>query len=73
MNTILVDIKEQELVNFISTTNFNLNTLNENGHKNLFECYPFTLYRKRMMGESFLTIQIPLIDFCLFLGSGLVK
>jgi len=73
MNTISVDIKEQDLPNFVLVSNYNLSSLNEQGHEKLFKELPFTLYRKRMMGESFLTIQIPLIDFCLFSGSGLVK
>ena len=73
MNTILVDIKEQDLLNFTMLSNYNLSNMNEQGHKELFNKMPFTIYRKRMMGERFLTIQIPLVDFCLFLGSGLVK
>ncbi len=73
MNTISVDIKEQDLINFTSLSTLNLSSFSKEGHEKLFKEYPFTLYKKRMMGESFLTIQIPLIDFCLFLGSGLVK
>lgn len=73
MNTILVDIKEQDLLNFTTLSTYKLSSFDEQGHEKLFKQFPFTLYRKRMMGESFLTIQIPLTDFCLFLGSDLVK
>lgn len=73
MNTILVDIKEQDLVNFIILSNFNLSAMDEQGHKELFKQYPFTLYKKRMMGDYMVTMQISVLDYCLFLGSGLVK
>lgn len=72
MNTISVDIKETELINFITVSN-SIHGLNEQGHNRLFEQLPFTLYRSRMMGEYMVTIQIPIVDYCLFLGNDLVK
>ena len=71
MNTISVDIKEQDLIN-LSVVSETL-TSNKEVNESLFKLYPFTLYRKRMLGESFLTIQIPLNNFFLFLDGGLVK
>ena len=73
MNTILVDIKEQDLPNFILLSSYNLASLNEQGHEKLFKELPFTLYRKRMMGDYMVTIQISIINYCLFLGHGLIK
>ncbi len=73
MNTISVDIKTEDLITFHSLSSFSLRSLTKEGYEELFKEFPFTLYKKRMSGESFLTIQIPLIDFCLFLSSGLVK
>lgn len=46
MNTISVDIKEQDLINFVAVSNYNLASLNEQGHKQLFKELPFTLYKK---------------------------
>jgi hypothetical protein len=70
--TATVDIKEQDLVNFVIVGK-NLPSVNlEQSVCYLLEQYPFTLYRKRMMGESFVTIQIPLENYCLFLGHQLV-
>lgn len=73
MDTISVDIKEQDLINFIIfSKNISANITTE-GYKTMFKIYPFTLYRQRMMGDHIVTIQIPLENYCLFLGHELVK
>ncbi len=73
MTTISVDIREQDLVNFTSANEFNLARANEQGLENIFKQHPFTLYKVRMSGNHMVTIQIPLVDYFLFLSSGLVK
>lgn len=73
MNTVLVDIKESDLVNFTLLNKYSLGGFNEDGHKKLFEEYPFILYGKRMMGDHVITIQIPLENYILFLEYNLVK
>jgi hypothetical protein len=72
MNTISVDIEETELMNFI-TVSSSMHGLNEEGHNRLFDQFPFKLYKNRMMGEYMVTIQIPIVDYFLFLGNDLVK
>jgi len=73
MATILVDIKESDLVNFIVVERMNLHSFNNEGVKQLFTEYPFLLYKKRMMGDYMVTIQISLDDFILFKIHQLVK
>jgi hypothetical protein len=72
MTTVLVDISEKDLINFLTIDNLNLEGFNEEGRKNLLKEYPFTLYQNRMIG-SFITIQISLHGFLLFKGFNLIK
>lgn len=71
--TALVDIYESDLVNFISLNKMNLSSFTEHGQSELFKKYPFTLYRERKDNYSMVTIQIPLIDYVLFLSHGLIE
>ena len=71
--TISVDIKEQDLMNLVSLNNLNLGSFDEKGHKSLFETFPITLYKNRMVGNNVVTIQIPIINYILFSAHGLVK
>lgn len=73
MNTVTVDISQVDLTNFVYVTNKNLENMNESQHEDLFNLHPFTLYQNRMHGNHMVTMQIPLMDFILFLGHGLVK
>lgn len=73
MNTIIVDIRETDLMNFTQVLQFSLDTISKDGHKELFKQFPFTLFKNRMHGDHMITMQIPLIDYILFLGYGLVK
>lgn len=72
MNTILVDIRESDLINYVTVSQA-IHGLNEKGHQELFEKFPFTLYKNRMMGNYMVTIQIPIVDYCLYLGNYLVE
>lgn len=73
--TISVDIKEQDLMNLVSLNkqDLNLHTYTEQTLGYLFEQYPFTLYKDRMMGNHMVTIQIQIKDYFLFALHGLVK
>lgn len=70
--TVTVDINENQLMSFTLFQQTNFHSLNEEGHKKLFESYKFVLYRKRMMGDYMITIQIPLVDYCLYLSNNIV-
>lgn len=72
MITATVDIKINDLINLKSVEMMSLSKMTEEGHKKIFESYPFKLYSKRMMGENFITIQIPLDNFLLFVSHGLI-
>ena len=73
MNTVIVDIQEKDLINFTQVVQFSLDTISKDGHKELFKQFPFTLYRERTCGNHMITMQIPLMEYILFLGYGLVK
>lgn len=73
MTTVTVDIKEQDLINLVIVEKLNLADYSESAGQEVLKQYPFTLYRERMMGNHIVTIQIPIVDYCLCLGSGLVK
>ena len=70
--TITVDIIERELLNLLSVS-MTLNPRHEEINKQLFEAFPFTIYKERMVGKGIVTIQIPIKDYCLYLSEGLVK
>lgn len=69
--TATVDIKDSELMNLIVISNFNLVSLTSEVIENLIKERPFILYKGRM-GTNFTTIQIPIAEYCLFLGHQLV-
>ena len=70
MNTVLVDIEEKHLIPFYQLSGYDFRHNNEEGNNTLFKAFPFILYRHR---RGFTTINIPLENYILFLGSGLVK
>ena len=72
MNTVSIDIKEEDLAKFTIANSFDLNNMTEEGHKKLFKEYPFKGYKNRMMGNDMITIQIPLTLYLLFRGYGLI-
>lgn len=73
MNTILVDIREQDLISFTLCSKSLSAGITTEGYKSMFKLYPFTLYKQRMMGDHIITIQIPLENYFLFLGHELVR
>lgn len=72
MTTISVDINENKLPNLYTVIKLPLENYNELTHTMLFEKYPFKIYKKRMMGEHMVTVQIPLDHYILFKVHGLV-
>jgi len=73
MTTVTVDIEEKDLIPFYQLSGYSFNKNTEEGNNNLFKAFPFILYKKRMVGEGMTTINIPLENYILFLGNGLVK
>lgn len=73
MNTVLVDIKESDLVSFTTIVQLRLSDIQKEGYEKLLKEHPFTLYKGRMYGNHMITMQIPLMDYILFMGHGLVK
>lgn len=71
--TVTVYIKEQDIVNLIMVEKISLSDLSESAGQEILKQYPFTIYRERVVGYHIITIQIPIVDYCLYLGSGLVK
>jgi hypothetical protein len=73
MNTIAVDIKEVDILNFITLDKCSLSLTDSREFNELLSIYPFTLYRGRMMGSHMVTIQIPLENYIIFLEHNLIK
>lgn len=73
MTTISVDINESQLPNFIGLESINIHSFTEEKQKELFKQFPFTLYKKRMMGDYMVTIQIPLNDYILYRVNNIVE
>ena len=74
--TVLVDIKESDLINLFKIDGMKLGSmcLEANGDfEEVFKQFPFTLYQNRMMGTHIVTINISLVRFLFFKGLGLVK
>tara|TARA_R110000782_G_scaffold264883_3_gene358300 strand:- start:1129 stop:1341 length:213 start_codon:yes stop_codon:yes gene_type:complete len=70
MTTVTLDIEEKHLINFYQLSEYNFKANNEDSNNKLFKAFPFILYKGRM---GFTTINIPLENYILFLGSGLIK
>jgi len=76
MNTIVtVDIKESDLPNLsiIESLNFKENVSIFTEREELFDKYPFTLYKERMISNHIITIQISLLDYFLYKSHNLIK
>ena len=74
--TVLVDIKESDLINLFKVEGMKLENmcLEQNGNfEEVFKQFPFTLYQNRMMGTHMVTINISLVRFLFFKACGLVK
>jgi hypothetical protein len=72
MNTVSIDIKESDLVNLSIINQYDLEKMQEQGHKTLLGAYPFKAYKNRMSSNDFITIQIPFENYLLFRGYGLI-
>jgi hypothetical protein len=72
MNTVSIDIEEKELPNFCIINKYDLENMQEQGHKTLLEAYPFKAYKNRMSCNDCITVQIPINDYLLFRGYGLI-
>jgi hypothetical protein len=72
MTTVSIDIKESELVHFSIVNQYDLEKMQEQGHRTLLVAYPFKAYKNRMSSNDFITIQIPIENYLLFRGYGLI-
>jgi len=72
MNTVSIDIKESELVNFSIVNQYDLEKMQEQGCRTLLVAYPFKAYKNRMVGDDIITVQIPFENYLLFRGYGLI-
>lgn len=71
--TVLVDIKEDDLLQFYALLKTNIIELSQEGHEKILNAVKFTLYQKRMIGNHFITINIPIDLFILLKGYGKIN
>ena len=68
--TVLIDIHEDDLLQFYALSKTNITELLQESHKRILNAVKFTLYQRRMGWESFITLNIPLDLFILLKGYG---
>lgn len=73
MTTVTVDIKQESLATFFIVCGLELERYSKESVENVFKEYSFTLYKNRMHGDYWVTVQIPIERYILYLGYGLVK
>ena len=66
-------IKLSELINLSVLDSFSLENFNDKGVEDLLSTYPVTIYREKMVGNSFVSVSIPLNLFMLFVAYKKVK
>jgi hypothetical protein len=71
--TALVDIKEGDLIQFYALLKTDIINLSRKEHEKLLNASKFILYQKRMMGNHFITINIPMDLFILLKGYGKIN
>ena len=69
--TVTTYLKEEDLLNFYCICSIDLTGLQEDGHIKVFQTYPFKLYKTFEAG--LLTLNVPIGEYMLFLGHGLIK
>ena len=71
--TALVDIHEDDLLQFYALSKTNITELPQESYETILSAVKFTLYQKRMGWESFITLNIPLDLFILLKGYGKIN
>jgi hypothetical protein len=69
--TVSVDISGEYIDNLAILNGLNLQSFDERGCNAVFSSFPIVLYQSRMAG--FITVQIPINVYLLFVSYGLVK
>ena len=71
--TALVDIQEDDLLQFYALLKTKITELPQESHKTILSAVKFTLYQRRMGWESYITLNIPLDLFILLKGYGKIN
>lgn len=73
MGTATVYITHASLANYIKLISLGLDSMDEEEHTKAFEKYPVRIYNKNPRGIECATVNIPIMEYILFLGYDLIK